>query len=76
MKLAYEETSRREQDYEFARSIERSLTLKVKTPLYPNVNKKHSVLIENTQYSIFELDVDRKKNEMYFYLEEVRKIDT
>ena len=75
VKLGYDECSKRQQDFEFSETIGRSLNLKVKTRLYKNVTNKHKVLIGNILYDIFEVDIDRGKQEMYLYMEEVRTID-
>lgn len=74
LKLNYDEMSRREQDLQFAESQGRNLTLKVKTRLRSQVTKFHQVLIGDMLYSIIYLDINRDKSEMYFYLEEVRKL--
>lgn len=75
VKLAYDECSKRQQDFEFSETIGRSLNLKVKTRFYKNVTNKHKILIDNILYDIFEVDIDRAKQEMYLYMEEVRSID-
>lgn len=74
IKLAYEECSKRQQDLEFAQSNGSSLNIKLKTRLYKNIENDYKVTIQNTLYDIVYIDIDRKKEEMYFYLEEVRKI--
>lgn len=73
MKLAYEETYKREKDLEFAQSHNKSLSMKVKTRLHEKVKKYHKIVVADTLYDIFEIDYDRKKQEMYLYMEEVRK---
>lgn len=73
-KLNFDEMSRREQDLQFAESQGRNLTVKVKTRLQSRVTKFHQVLIEDTLYSIIDLDIDRNRSEMYLFLEEVRKL--
>ncbi|MDD6216820.1 MAG: hypothetical protein PUB28_08780 [Roseburia sp.] len=72
--LAYEEMSNRDQDLEFAETIGRQLSLKLKTHLYEAVNKMHKVVLNGSLYDIIKLDHSKKDNVMYFYLEEVRKI--
>ena len=74
LKLNFDEMFRREQDLAFAESQGRNLTMKVKTLLRDQVTKFHQVLIGDMLYSIIDLDKDRKKSEMYLYLEEVRKL--
>lgn len=73
-KLAFCEMSRRAQDLEFAESMSRKLTLKVKVPFRPDVTTDRKVLHENMLYDIFESDYDSDKRNLYLYLEEVRKI--
>ena len=73
-KLDYAEMSRREQDLQFAEGQGRTLTLKVKTRLLDPVNKLHQVLVGDMLYSIINADKDRQRQEMYLYLEEVRRI--
>ena len=73
-KLVYHEMSKRDQDMEFAESQGRVLSIKVKCKLRPKVNTLHQILIEKTLYSIIKLDEDRSRDEMYLYLEEVRKL--
>ncbi|MDY2735143.1 phage head closure protein [Intestinibacter sp.] len=75
VKLGYDECSKRQRDFEFSESLGRSLSLKVKTRFYKLVTNKHKVLIGNMLYDIFEIDIDREKQEMYLYMEEVRTID-
>ena len=74
VKLAYKQLSCRATDVSFAESIGRTLSLKVKTRLIESVTKTNVVTIGDTLYSIIHLDDDRAKREMYFYLEEVRKL--
>lgn len=73
LKLAYKETSRRDRDLEYAESVGRSLSIKLKTRIHPSVKNTHMVLIGNVLYSIINLDYDKGKGEMYFYLEEAKR---
>ena len=75
LKLAYEEMSKRDKDLDFAESQGRALTIKVRTRLHHSVTKRHQVVINNTLYAIIHLDTDLAREEMYFYLEEVRHLD-
>ena len=75
VKLAYTECNKRQQDLEFAESMSKSLTLKIKTRLYDKVKNHHKIVIGNTLYDIIYLDYDRKNKEMYMYLEEVRELE-
>lgn len=74
VKLAYEECSKRQQDFDFAESKNRILSLKVKTRMYKDISNKYKIVIEKQLYDIVSYDIDRKNKEVYFYLEEVRKL--
>ena len=74
VKLAYKEMSKRDQDLDFAESQGRVLNIKVKCRLWPKVNTLQQILIGKVLYSIINLDEDRNSQEMYLYLEEVRKL--
>jgi hypothetical protein len=74
-KLAFNEMSCRDSDYQMAGILGVSLDLKVKT-LYPpslrNVKKnKFKVAINALEYDVIKVDSDREKNYLYFYLQEV-----
>lgn len=73
-KLDYKEMSKRDQDLDFAESQGRVLNMKVRCRLWPNVTKLHQILIGKILYSIINLDEDRNSQEMYLYLEEVRRL--
>lgn len=75
IKLAYSERSRRADDIEWAQARDRTLSLKVCCPLFPSVKTAHQVVCLDTLYSIINVDYDRTQNEMYLYLEEVRKLE-
>ena len=74
VKLSYCEMTKRDADITFAESIGRQLSLKVKTLLHSAADAARSVLIGDMLYSIVKLDFDRKRNEMYLYLEEFRRL--
>lgn len=74
VKLAFEESSRREQDVEFAEQSNFELSLKVKTRFYGGVDNKCKAVINGYLYDISY--VDKTRTEMWIYLTEVRKIDT
>lgn len=74
VKLAYEESSRREQDIDFAEQMGFSLTLKVKTRLFNEVDNKCKAVIGGYLYDV--QYVDKTRNEMWLYLEGVRKLDS
>jgi len=72
--LDFEEKSRREQDMDFAEGQGRALSMKVKTRLREWIDKTYPVIISGVLYSTIHIDYDRRRREMYFYLEEVRKL--
>lgn len=74
VKLMFAELSLREQDFEFAEAIGRTLNRKIKTILVDGWNTRDKVIIDNTVYDIVNADKDRANNEVYFYLEEVREL--
>lgn len=74
LKLAYEERTKRDEDLQFAESRNRALSIKVKTRLFEKVNATHKVMIKDVLYSVIYIDQDKANKEMYFYLEEERKI--
>lgn len=74
VKLAFEESSRREQDIDFAEQMGFSLTLKVRTRYFDKVDNKCKAVINGYLYDVSY--VDKTRTEMWLYLEGVRKIDT
>lgn len=74
VKLSFHEMSKRDSDIEFAESIGRQLSVKVKTIQHSAADASKGVLIGDMLYSIVKLDIDRRMHEMYLYLEEVRKL--
>lgn len=73
-RLYFAEQSIREQDFEFAEARGRVLNRKIKTHLVSDINSQLNVIIGDMLYSIVNADIDRHNNEIYFYLEEVRKL--
>ena len=76
VKLNFEEASKREQDIEFAQQHDFTLSLKIKTPLYRAVDNKCKAVIDGYLYDVSYIDSDRKKNEMWLYLQGVKPIDS
>ncbi len=76
VKLAFEEASKREQDIEFALQHDFTLSLKIKTPLYKGVDNKCKAVIDGYLYDVSYLDIDKRKNEMWLYLQGVKNIDS
>lgn len=75
VKLAYSERSRRAEDLEWAQARDRTLSLKVCCPMFFAVKTAHQAVCLDTLYSVINVDYDRAQNEMYLYLEEVRKLE-
>ena len=74
VKLAFEESSKREQDLDFAEQQGFSLTLKIKTRLVKCVDNKCKAVIDGYLYDI--QYIDKTREEMWIYMEEVKKIDS
>lgn len=74
VKLDFKEMSRREQDLTFAEQNDFSLSLKIKTRFLKSVDNKCKAVIDGYLYDISHLD--KTRTELFFYLSEVRKIDT
>ena len=72
VKLAFEETSKREQDLEFAEQKGFSLSLKIKTRLMKDVDNKCKAVIDGYLYDISH--VDKNRTEMWLYMEQIREI--
>lgn len=73
-KLDFEESSKREQDIEFANQNDFSLSLKIKTRLIKGVNNGCKAVIDGYLYDI--KYVDKTRIEMFLYLEGVKQIVT
>lgn len=71
-KLAFEECSKRTQDLEFAEQSGFSLSMKVRTRYIPAIQSKHKAVIDGYLYEISYLD--KAGQELYLYLEGVRKL--
>lgn len=74
VKLDFAESSKRIQDLEFAEQNGFSLSYKIKTRHVPNVKVKHKAVINGYLYDISY--IDKAADELYLYLEEVRKLDS
>ena len=72
-KLAFAEMSKRQQDLEFAESMQFSLDLKVKTRYIKGVDNKCKAVIDGFLYGISYIDMTR--TEMYIYLEAIDKVE-
>lgn len=74
-KFPFTEMSKRDEDIEFAERQGSSLSMKVKIRFADLVKKSNDVVIGDKLYNIYKLDIDRAKQELYLYLEEVRKLE-
>lgn len=74
VRLDYEESSRREEDMEFALKSDFSLTLKIRTRAVPGVDNKCKAVIDGFLYDV--QYIDKTREEMWLYLEGVRKLAT
>lgn len=72
--LYYDEKGKRQEDIEFAEQRGKQLTLKIVTPDNGNLDSDRNAVIGDRIYSIIYIDRDKEKCQLYFYLEEVRKI--
>lgn len=71
-KLDFEESTKREQDIEFANQNDFSLSLKIRTRYLPSVDNKCKAVIDGYLYDI--KYVDKTRTEMWLYMEGVKKI--
>lgn len=74
MKLAYEESAKREQDLDFAEQSGFSLTMKVRTRYVKNVDNKCKAVIDGYLYDVSY--IDKTRTEMWLFLEGVKPIDS
>lgn len=72
VKLAFEESAKREQDIEFAQQNDFSLTAKIKTRLVKGVDNKCKAIIDGYLYDVSY--IDKNRNEMWIFLEGVKSL--
>lgn len=72
VKLAYEESSKREQDLQFAEQMGFALTLKIRTRCLNLVDNKCKAVIDGYLYDV--AYVDKGRTEMWIFLEGVKKL--
>lgn len=72
--LCFEEKSKRQQDIEFAEQLGANLKMKIATPDNGDMDSGRNIVIDDVIYAIIYIDRNKQKRELYFYLEEVRKI--
>lgn len=74
-RLAYQELSCRDADYEMAQTMSRVLDIKIRTLQPPTLRKsdlsKLKVVLNGMEYDVIKADSDREKRYLYFYLQEV-----
>lgn len=73
VKLAFKEASKREEDVQMLEMQGKTLSLKVKTPIFKGIQSNYKLVHNNILYDIVYIDTDRMKREMYIYCEEVKK---
>lgn len=74
VKLAYKEMNQRVQDLELLEMQGKTLSLKIKTHLFPAVESSHKVVLNNVLYDISYIDYDKINREMYLYCEKVKEL--
>ena len=72
--LNFQEMSKREQDLEFANQNDFTLSIKIKTRYFKDIDNKCKAVIDGYLYDI--AYIDRTRTELFFYLEGIKKIDT
>ena len=70
--LNFEECSKREKDLDFAEQHDFSLSLKVRTRLYPEIDNKCKAVVDGYLYDVSYIDKD--KHEMWLYLEGIKQL--
>lgn len=73
-RLDFEESSKREQDIEFAEQMDFTLSMKIKTRFLPIVDNSCKAVINGYLFDVSY--VDKNRTEMWLYLEGVKKIVT
>ncbi len=72
VKLAFEESAKREQDLDFAEQKGFSLTMKIKTRSVKGVDNKCKAVIDGYLYDVSH--IDKTRTEMWLYLEGVKPL--
>lgn len=73
VKLDFEESSKREQDLEFASQNDFSLSLKIRTRFVKGVDNKCKAVIDGFLYDVSYIDTSR--TEMWLYLEGIKAVN-
>lgn len=71
-RLAFEESAKREQDLEFANQNDFTLTLKIRTRFFHDVDNKCKAVINGYLYDVSY--VDKNRVEQWIYLQGVKKL--
>ena len=72
VKLDFEESSKREQDLDFASQNDFTLSLKIRTRYCPGVDNRCKAVIDGYLYDV--AYIDKSREEQWIYLEGVKKI--
>lgn len=75
-KLPFSVKNIRQEDMEFALQNDAKLSIKVVTPDDGNMDTFRNAVIGDVIYGIIHIDRDQGNRELYFYLQEVRKVDS
>ena len=74
VKLAYEESAKREQDLDFAEQHGFSLNMKIHTRFVKGVDNKCKAVVDGYLYDVSH--IDKSRTEMWLFLEGVKPIDS
>lgn len=74
VKLDFEELSKREEDIEFAEMRNCELSMKIRCVACNSIDTSQKALIGNVLYSIFKIDFDKSKHNVFIYLAEERHL--
>ena len=72
--LRYNIESKRAADVEFAEAHEKTLSLKVSTPLFRRVEALQYAATNDVLYTLYNVDYDDHEDKMYLYMEKVRDL--
>lgn len=76
VRLAYDRMTIREQDHEFAESIDKTLNLKIRCPYRSEVNSKLQAVIGDMLYDVYQVDPDINGMKMFVYMQENRRLES
>ena len=75
MNLYFSEQTKRQEDFLFAEAMGKKLTWKIKTPFVKGVETNHKIIYGNVAYDIINIDLDKRNQELYIYLERGRELE-